>query len=385
MATRRRRDIQDGNDLYREILPPDARESLKVTYWDLWMVDVLAREFDGNWDRLGDHFRAEKTGSSYRRYKAEELLNHLRLLRQALNRGGLTANDILAQADPDLLLRQHRRARRKVLEMDFRDDERSPWMVHTPRREREARAMRGYWHRFPTSPGEYAAPLESLYTTSSWYSKDRSLELERRLSAFVENKEADASLAELFALYRATVTVLTEKMGLVDDSYGVVGTLCQQVFEKYTQLDRAALDMSLEILLQDLMELMIWEDYASTHTGGPIFFAGLAAHEVPLVESILQEQWQELCELDLDYHAEKALTMLGMLYERQQMFDNFVPMARAMGTRAWQRITTMSEAAEKRGRYELALAVYETCLGPGLHEDFLRRRYRELKSRLGSD
>ncbi len=67
------------------------------------------------------------------------------------------------------------------------------------------------------------------------------------------------------------------------------------------------------------------------------------------------------------------------------MFDKFVPMARAMGTRAWQRITTMSEAAEKRGRYELALAVYEACLGPGLHEDFLRRRYRELKSRLGSD
>jgi hypothetical protein len=77
--------------------------------------------------------------------------------------------------------------------------------------------------------------------------------------------------------------------------------------------------------------------------------------------------------------------MLGMLYERQQMFDKFVPMARVMGTRAWQRITAMSEAAEKRGRYELALAVYEACLGPGLHEDFLRRRYHELKGRLGSD
>jgi hypothetical protein len=67
------------------------------------------------------------------------------------------------------------------------------------------------------------------------------------------------------------------------------------------------------------------------------------------------------------------------------MLDKFVPMARAMGTRAWQRITTMSEAAEERGRYELALAVYEACLGPGLHEGFLRRRYHELKSRLGSD
>jgi hypothetical protein len=50
MATRHRRDIRYGNDLYREILPPDARKSLKVTYWDLWLVDVLTREFEG---RLG--------------------------------------------------------------------------------------------------------------------------------------------------------------------------------------------------------------------------------------------------------------------------------------------------------------------------------------------
>lgn len=142
--------------------------------------------------------------------------------------------------------------------------------------------------------------------------------------------------------------------------------------------------MPLEILLQDLIELMIWEDYAGTDTGEPIFFAGLASHEVPLVESILQEQWDELRELELDYQAEEALTMLGMLYQQQQIFDKFVPMAKAMGTRQWKRITTMSEMAEKHGRYDLALAVYEACLGPGFHEKFLREKYEGLKSRLGS-
>jgi hypothetical protein len=49
--------------------------------------------------------------------------------------------------------------------------------------------------------------------------------------------------------------------GMVDDSCGVIGTLYQEVFEEYVQLDRTALDMPLEILLQDLIELMIWEDY----------------------------------------------------------------------------------------------------------------------------
>ena len=77
--------------------------------------------------------------------------------------------------------------------------------------------------------------------------------------------------------------------------------------------------------------------------------------------------------------------MLGMLYQHQQMFDKFVPIAKAMGTRAWKRITTMSEMAEKHGRYDLALAVYEACLGPGSQEKFLREKCQELKSRLSRE
>jgi len=384
MTAERRRDIRYGNDLYQEILPSGTTEPLKVTYWDLWMTLVLAREFEGDWDRMYEHFRAEKARHPFRRDRAEEILNHLRLFRQALDQAGLGANSILAEATPDFLRKQHLKARRKVFEMDFYDRERSPWMVHTPRREREARAMRGYWDHFPVSPQTDAGALERQYKPSGWYTENQSFGLERKLSTFLEKREDRVSLAELFALYRAFLTVVAEKMDMVDDSYGVAGTLYEQVFEGYVQLDRAALDMPLEIMLQDLIELIVWEDHGGTETGKPIFFAGLAPHEVPLVESILQAQWNELRDLELDYQAEEALTMLGMLYQHQLMFDRFVPTARAMGTRAWKRITAMSEAAEKHGRYDLALAVYEACLGPGLHEDFLRKKYQELKSRLSS-
>jgi hypothetical protein len=380
--TAKRRDIRYGNDLYREILPPGARKSLKITYWDLWIATILIREFQGDWDRLCDHFRAEKSGYSFRRYQAEELMHHLNMLRQTLDRTGLTVEDILAEADPDFLKKQHRKARRKVLEMRYQGRERSPWMIHTPRKQREARAMRGYWKHFPVSPQGYADALEGRYKTSGWYSEDQSFALERKLSSFLEKREARASLAERFALYRAFLTVVVENMNMVDDSYGVIIGLYQSVFEEYVQLEQAALDMPLEILLQDLVELMIWEDYAGTHTGKPIFFAGLTSPEVPLVDSMLQEQWNELRELELDYQADEALTMLGMLYQHQLMFDRFVPTAKAMGTREWQRITTMSETAEKHGRYDLALAVYEACLGPGSHEKFLREKYQGLKSRL---
>jgi len=379
--TAKRRDIRYGNDLYREILPPGAGKPLKLTYWDLWIAIVVIREFEGDWDKLYDHLRAEKSGYSFRRYYAEELLHHLRLLHQTLDRAGLTAEDILAGADPDFLKKQHRKASRKVLKIEYQSRERSPWMIHTPRKQRQARAMRGYWKYFPVSPKGYADVLAGEYKTSGWYSANRTFMLERKLSSFLKKGEPRAALAECFALYRAFLTVVVENMTMVDDSYGVIIGLYQTVFEEYVQLERDILNMPLEILLQDLLELMIWEDYAGTDTGEPIFFAGLAAHEVSLVGSILQEQWNDLRDLELDYQADEALTMLGMLYQHQLMFDRFVPMAKAMGTRAWQRITTMSETAEKHGRYDLALAVYEACLGPGLHEKFLREKYQKLKSR----
>lgn len=382
MTAKRRQDIRYGNDLYREILPPGAKKPLKITYWDLWMAAVLVHEFDGDWDKLCDHFRAQKGGHSFRRSKAEALMNHLHLLRQTLDRVGVTAEDLLSETDPDLLKKQRRKAKRKVLEMEYQGHEKSPWMIHTPREQRQARAMRGYWKHFPVSPQEYSGALESLYKASGWYSEDQSFGLERKLSAFLEKREDRASLHELFALYRAFVAVVVEKMDQVDDSYGVIGELYQQVFEGYVQLDRTGLDMPLDIFLQDLIELMIWEDYAFTDTGQPIFFAGLATHEVPLVESILQEQWDELRDLELEYQAEETLTMLGMLYREQLMLDQFVPTAKAMGTHAWQRITTMAEMAEEHGKHDLAVAIYEACLGPGLQEKYLREKYQELKDRL---
>ena len=380
------RNIRYGNDPYQAIQPPSGGEPLRVTHWDLWIVLLVVRKFDGDWNEMHNYLHTEKTDSRsfFRRDKAEELLNHLDRLRQSLDRAGLSVEDVLAEADPDFLKKQYRKAKRKVLDMGYRDNERSPWMVHTPRRQREARAMRGYWPHFPVSPMKYADALERQYKTSGWYNLDQSFRLESNLAAFLEKHEVEASLAERFALYRAFLTVVVEKMGMVDDSCGVIGDLYQQVFEAYVQFDWTELDMELETFFQDVIELMIWEDYAGTDPGKPIFLSRLTPQEVKLVESILKEQWQELEELELDYQAEEALTMLGMLYREQLMFDQFIPMAQAMGTRKWERITKMSETAEEHGKRDLALAVYEACLGPGMHEEFLREKYGELKIRLGA-
>ena len=381
MPTSARAVSHSGNDLYREIILPTTQTTFKVTYWDVWMLALLVGDF-GDWDSFADHFRSKIKGANFDRDAAEGFLNHLRLLRQTLAENDLNLEDVLGKDAARLLKAERRTARRKTLDKSPQDREKSPWMIHTPRVEREARALRGYWDRFPISPVHYAEALTRLYKTSGYYSEDQSFGLEQKLDDYVNRQVAHAALPELFALHRAFLTVVLEKMDMVDDSYGVIGQLSSSLFEEYVKIDRSALAMAPADFFQDLIEWLIWEDYGLTYQEQPEFFAGVETDEVPLVEQVLRTQWDELRELELDYSAEKALTMLGMLCTQQQLFDRFLDLATVMGTRHWQRITTMSEMAEKHKHYELALAVYETCFGQGMHEKFLRDKYAELQARI---
>jgi hypothetical protein len=198
----------------------------------------------------------------------------------------------------------------------------------------------------------------------------------------LERYEEQVDPASLFALYRAYLTVVLNKMNQVDDSYGVIGQGYESIFEAYYQLDRAELAMPSEIFFQDILELMIWEDYGFLYQKQPDFFASLTEQDIPVVETILLQERRELEELEITYKSEKALTMLGLLFAQQKMFDRFVGIARQMGTREWQRITRLAEAAEKGQQTDLALSVYEASLGPGWHEKYLREEYEKLKLRV---
>jgi hypothetical protein len=380
MGTSSRGAVQQGNDLFREIALANG-ETFTITNWDVWLIIVLTHDFAGDWDALIDHWRGELTTAVYRRDTTEGLLSHLLHLRPALAEAGLTASDILADIPPAVLKSQIPKARRKILKDSPADRDKSYWMIHTPRLDLQARALRGYWSRFPVSPAVFAEPLARLYKSSGFYSEDQSFGLERKLSEFIERSEARASDAEQLALYRAALTVLIEEMDRVDDSYGVIGDLYSGVFDHYTRLDRAALNMPIADFFQDLIELLIWEDFGFTYHALPDFFAGLSQSEVPAVESILRASWEALRELALTYEAERALTLVGMFCTQQHLFDRFIDLAKIMGTRVWERITTMSEMAEKQRRPALAREVYEACWEPGHHENYLRKKHAELLER----
>jgi len=255
-------------------------------------------------------------------------------------------------------------------------------MIETPRHQHNARAMRGYWNKFPVSPLIFASDLAAIFQTGKYYLEKESFKLEGKLSSFLAKKEARLDPPDQLALYRAFLTVVVENMNEVDDSYGVIGDLYGSTFETYYQLDRSQTGIPQEVYFQDLIELLIWEDYALTYQNKPDFFTSLSEAESILVEEILIQQRRELNDLELDYQSQAALTMLGMLYAEQAMFDRFIPIAKEMGANALRRISALAAAAEKHKQYDLAVGVYETCLGPGMHEDFLRKEYEKLKERI---
>lgn len=373
---------QSGNDLYREIAILNQSDLFRVTYWDLWFVMLQLAQFGGDWDKMIAYFRNQVETNLWKRDHAEGLLNHLRNLRQSLDRTGLTSQDILQDADPLFLKKQKPRAKRRILDLEFQEQEFSLWMIETPRKFCEARAMRGYWTWFPVSPLTFAADLAPIFQTGRYYLEKETFKLGHKLSDFLKKYQTRLDLPGQLALYRAFLTVVLENMGGVNDSYGVIGQLYEDVFKIYFQLDRSLIDLPLRTFFQDLLELLIWENYGFTYRNQPDFFTGLSEQEVPIVAAVLRQEWQELGDLDLLYQSEKALTLLGMLYAQKEMFEQFIPIAQVMGTREWQRITRLAEAAEKCQQYDLALAVYENCFGPGFHEAYLHEQYEKLKNRI---
>jgi len=373
-----------GNDLYREWNDPVTGVTLRLTFWDLWLVMFLVKDFGSRWDETSGYFRHSSKGSGYDRENAEGLLNHLCHLQEALSQAGLMPQDVLEGADKTFLSKQRPKARRRILDLHIPSQEKSRWMIETPRYLREQRAMRGYWGAFPVSPAGYADQLTRLFKTSGFYSEDQSFGLADKLSAFIDKREAKAGPSELFALYRAFLTVMLEQINSVDDSYGVIGDLYEEIFKGYFELDRAELAMPLPLFFQDLLELLLWEDYAFTSRSSPELFASLSPEEAEIVETILRRERQELQADELEYQSEEALTYLGLLYAEQRLFARFIPIAKEMGTRQWQRITRLAEAAESAQLPALATQVYEACLGPGFHEKYLREKYEELQDRLNS-
>lgn len=312
MAENTPREIKYGNDFFCE-LNKNAILPLKITYWDLWIAIILVELFENNLDEMKDNLRSKCKTSSYSKSKFYGLLNHVNLLNQKLSEEDLRISDILLETDADFLKKQRIKAVKKIVEAGFQNQEKSVWMIDTPKKLRNDQAMRGHWFLFPIDPIKYATGFAKLYKASGFYSKYQVSALQNKIEKFLAKNQAKASIPELCALYRACLTVMLEKMEMVDDSFGEIGYLYGEVFLKYFSLDSAKLEMTPEDFFSDLVELILWEDYGLTDYYQPEFFKSLTSTEIPLVHSILLQQKEELGALELDYQEKEAITMLKKL------------------------------------------------------------------------
>src|SRR5262245_51446423 len=102
-------------------------------------------------------------------------------------------------------------------------DRASAWsepMRNTPRRQRFEHALRGYWDRFPVSPGPYATEIRSHFETRSFFPEGMSFVIARTLDRYAEEaaKLLEAGkTAEAQALLRGWMTVAIELMSHADD------------------------------------------------------------------------------------------------------------------------------------------------------------------------
>jgi hypothetical protein len=168
-------------------------------------------------------------------------------------------------------------------------------------------------------------------------------------------------------------------MEVADDSFGCLGDSFRDGFATYLAVPLEATGIDPTVFFHDLLTLLIWEDYGLTYEQTEGYFARLTPEEGDLCIEYVQQQMQELQDDDLDYQAEEALTLLGQIVAEQHRFDRFAELARHMGTRHWKRILVFADWAVKQRKRQLAIAVFEAALSPGMHEGFLRQKYAQLQ------
>jgi hypothetical protein len=255
-------------------------------------------------------------------------------------------------------------------------------MINTPKKLLYEKAINGNWEDFIVNPTLFAIKLEKKFKKSGYYSKNETFKLNDKLQLFLDKNIKKDSPLKIMAVYRAFLAVLLTKMDMIDDSFGIIGGQYNEVFEFYINIERKELKMHPETFLTDVLDLIIWEDYGMIDIYKTDFFQTLSEDEKILTESILRDKIETLWELELNDQAEEALSTLTTLYVQHKMFDKFVPLAKELGTRHWQRITTLADTAEENEKHDLAIQVLKTCLAEkkSYHYDFLREKYEKLLS-----
>jgi hypothetical protein len=383
MADRRsatpKKDLPVGTDTAVDLSGAQG-DAVEFSFWDLWYALVAVSDFDGDLEQLAEALRTQRRATLLHREDAVRKLSHLRDLQQRLREAGITVDQIVS-ANPALSSVEKRRAPGRILKHNERQYERSAPMHGLPRDREERAARRGKWPRFPVSPEPFADQIASGFR-AQFYSERQSLKIADRLGRFTQKAAAlidRGNIADGHALLRAVLTAAMEITDRADDSFGAIGEAFGCAWEKYLDVPWREAGLSDETFLADLLEFLIWDDYAFTWRRTTGYFERLSPEQAEVCYTYLNRRVAELRALDLDYQSEKALALLGQVAAEQESFLMFEDLARRMAAREWERITLLADRAVKASHTELAERVFEAALTEGHHLEFLRRKYEQLR------
>jgi hypothetical protein len=363
-------------------MPTSQGSSLDLTFWDLWFAIVAARDCNRDLLELARRLTADRSSIYDSRDSVERKQSHLLDLDRRLTSAGLTIDRVIAAAG-DLARTERRRAEKFVLKDALRERDWSAAMHDTPRKRHHQSALRGSWPGFPISPEPFAAEIWSQFKTTGFYSERASFGVSRKLDRFLERADRllkKKQFAEAQALLRAWITVIIELIAMADDSFGCIGDSFGVGFETYLNIPLAETGIEESVFFADLLDFLIWEDHGFTWKRTDGYFRKLTPEQAEFCGMHLRRQITELSTELLDYQSEKALTLLGQVAAERDRLDQFESLASEMGSRHWERIIRLADRAMKKRKRDLACRVFEAALTPGIHVEFLQKKYEQLKA-----
>ena len=304
-----KRDLKFGNDVFKNLILEDDGNDFELMYWDLWIVILLHNLFDNNWENLINAII--KNSSTSNRYSCESMVSHIKYFREKLSQNNVNCRDIILSVDEITIKKQLIKANKKVMKLEFQSKEKSLWMQKTPRVVLFESAMKGNPNALPVGTGKYLGKFRSKFKTKTHYNKNQAYNLSEKLSEYIKKNEP-VKIANKSAFYRAFLTVIIEEMSNIDDSFGQIGMLASDVFKNYLAISWRELNVDFREYFDDLIKLIIWEDYGTFDGLYLSIFSRLTKDELYEVSLIIKNEYEILKTSDLDYPAKKALVLMGL-------------------------------------------------------------------------
>lgn len=276
-------------------------EGTEFCHWDRWLLRLSLADV-GGLPAIERELRRRRRNKKLSIHAAAEAL-----LAQVVD---LRARLAQTARTPETLLDAEERASDWLFKKAFKrvwhdgPHHKTAAMMDTPRRRLERRALRGHWGEFPVSPSCFEPALLRIIGTDGHVHWAMIGTVSRMLDIEIDSLvRATGSDMERLALHRAAMTVILELSARSEDSMGDLGELFHGSEEAYYPLVLGAFVDG--VLLRDLLELSIWEDYGLFRDFEG-FLASLPEECADLAMRELSSIIAELRREEIDYQLEKA-------------------------------------------------------------------------------